>query len=143
MNRKPIETTLLNEEIALRELILRIYLASSTFPDSEMRILLDSNQWAHDRHLLDGVMKLIFDLFNRMEPLGINKGSNIAPPILTTSSTEPFIDIVNFIAYTVRNIYSGINHGTAFPFLSYYKIIQSKIYKGFDENDPKAGIFEL
>jgi hypothetical protein len=143
LNRNPIETTLLNEETAFRELILRICLASRIFSDSEMRILLDRNQWAHDRHLLDGVTKLIFDLFSRMGPLVLNKGSIITPPILTTSVTEPFIDIVNFIAYTVRNIYSEIKQRSIFPFTSYFNIIQSKIYKGFDQNDPKAGIFEL
>lgn len=137
------ETTLFNEEIALRELIPRVYFASRHFSDSEIRFTVDSSQWDHDRRLSEGVIRLIFDLYKQMELLGISNDYNVGQTILSTSRVEPFIEIVNLIAYIVRNNYYRIRHEYKYSFTKYYRTIQSKIYKGFDEGDPKAGIFEL
>lgn len=137
------EMTLLIEQLALNELALRVYLASRHFSDSEIRLVIDGPQWDHDIHLSEGVRKLIFDFFKQKGKLALIDNYNVAPPILSSSIEEPFIGLVNFIAYVVRNNYYRIRRKYNYSFTKYYTVIQSKLYKGFDDSDPKAGIFEI
>lgn len=143
VNKNIAETTAFNEEIALKELILRVYLASRHFSDSEIRFIVDRSQWDHDRHLSEGVRRLIFNFFEQMESLGLGNNYHVSQPTLLMSHMEPFIEVVNFVAYVVRNNYYKIRREYNYSFTKYYRTIQSKIYKGFDEGDSKAGIFEL
>ena len=142
-NRSPEYITLGFEEKALHELILRVYLASRRFSDSDIRFILDSPQWNHDSHLSEGVRKLIFDLFKQMQPLGLINYKDVPPPIFSNSTVEPFIEIANLIAYLVRNNYYKTKRQYSYSFIKNYRAVQSKIYNGFADGDPRAGIFEL
>lgn len=140
---KPIEITMQNEELALRELILRIYLASSHFSDSEFSVIVDSQQWDHDAHLADGTRKLIFDLFKESEHLGLRDTYKIGTPVFLKPNKEPFIEIANLVAYVIRNKYYRIKRDYNYSFTHYFGLIQKKLYRGFNGENPTAGIFEL
>lgn len=137
------ETTSMNEQLALNELSLRVYLASRHFSDSELRVVIDSPQWDHDMHLSEVIRRLIFDSFKKKGTLALIDDYNVTAPLPSTSNKEPFIGIANLIAYVVRNYYYRIKREYNYSFTRYYKVIQSKLYKGFDDGDPKAGIFEI
>ncbi len=137
------ELTLKIEQMAFNELVLRTYLALRNFSNPEIRPILDRNQWDHDRKLLEGTGKLIFDQFKQKGDLGHIQNYIVEAPIFSTSANEPFIDLVNLISYVVRVNYYRIRHNYRFTFHKYFSIIQSKLYKGFDESDPKAGVFEI
>ncbi len=136
-------TTLMNEQLALNEIALRVYLTSRYFSDSDLRLVIDSHQWDHDMHLLEGTGKLILDLFKEKGGLALVDNYNVTAPLFSTSNKEPFILIANLIAYVVRNNYYRIKHKYSYSFTKYYTIIQGKLYKGFDNSDSKAGTFQI
>ena len=71
-----------------------------------------------------------------MPPIG---NINFTSPVFLSSINEPFIDTMNVIAYIVRNHHYRRRHEYNYSFTKYYKVIQSKLYKGFDDSVPKAG----
>lgn len=137
------EPLLKAEKKALNELILRVYLASRHFSDSELRVVIDTPQWDHDMYLYEGMKKLIIDSVKEKETLALIDNYKVAAPLLSTSIKEPFMGITNLIAYVVRNSYYKTKRQYNYSFTKYFKIIQSKLYRGFDDSDPKAGIFEI